>query len=279
MSYNLLANKKGIIFGALDPASIAWKIALKAKAEGADFTLTNTAVALRFGQLDDLAEQCNAKIIPADATDIADIEKLLQESMDHLGGKLDFILHAIGMSPNVRKKKGYTDLNYNFLNKTIDISALSLHKLLQTALKMDAVNQGGSILALSYIAAQRTFPDYGDMADAKATLESIVRNFGYHYGKHNQVRVNAVSQSPTPTTAGTGVNRFDKFLTFAQELSPLGNANAESCADYCVTLFSDLTRMVTMQTLYHDGGYSAMGMTPELLDLIHDTLQSQQNKG
>ena len=268
MAKQLLTGKKGIIFGALNNQSIAWQIALKAKEEGADFTLTNAPVALRFGQINDLAEQCETEVIPADATKTEDLKALFEKSMEKLGGPIDFVLHAIGMSPNVRKKRAYTNLNYTFYQQTLDVSALSFHKVLQTAYQMDALNEYASVLALSYIAAQRTFPDYNDMADAKATLESIARTFGYYYGKHKKVRVNTVSQSPTYTTAGSGVKGFDQFYTYADKISPLGNASAESCADFCIVLFSDYTRLVTMQNLYHDGGFSNMGMSPDILDML-----------
>ncbi|PSJ74916.1 enoyl-ACP reductase [Sphingobacteriales bacterium UPWRP_1] len=266
MANNLLAGKKGIIFGALDEKSIAWKVALRAKEQGAEFTLTNAPVAMRLGQIKDLAAACNAQIIPADATQEADLENLFRQSMEILGGGIDFVLHAVGMSPNVRKKRPYTDLNYQFYSQTIDVSAMSLHKLLQTAYKLDALNEWGSVVALSYIAAQRTFPDYNDMADAKAMLESIARTFGYYYGTAKKVRINTISQSPTITTAGTGVKGFDRFFDYADKMSPLGNAPAEACADYCVALFSDLTRYVTMQNLFHDGGFSSMGMNPAVME-------------
>ncbi len=266
MAYNLLEGKKGIIFGALDEKSIAWKVAEKAHQEGAKFTLTNAPIALRMGKINDLASQCQAEVLPADATSIEDLEKLVSESMDILGGKLDFVLHSIGMSPNVRKNKPYTDLNYDWFQKTLDISGLSFHKVLQTLDKTDAMNQWGSILALTYIAAQRTFPDYSDMAQAKAVLESIARSYGYFFAKKNQVRVNTISQSPTMTTAGTGVGGFDLFYDYAHKMSPLGNASAEDCANYVVVMFSDLTRMVTMQNLMHDGGFSASGITSELME-------------
>ena len=263
---NLLAGKRGIIFGALDEKSIAWQVALKAHEQGAIFTLTNAPVALRMGEINKLAEQCNTIVIPADATLIEDLEKLVDQSVSHLGGKIDFILHSIGMSPNVRKGKTYTDLNYDWLMKTLDISAISFHKLLQTLHKKDAINEWGSILALTYIAAQRAFPGYGDMADAKATLESIVRSFGLYYGNAKKVRVNSVSQSPTVTTAGAGIKGFDAFLGFAEKMSPLGNAPSEACANYCITLFSDLTKYVTMQNLYHDGGFSNMGVSEYVME-------------
>ena len=263
---NLLAGKRGIIFGALDEKSIAWQVALKAHEQGAIFTLTNAPVALRMGEINKLAEQCNTIVIPADATLIEDLEKLVDQSVSHLGGKIDFILHSIGMSPNVRKGKTYTDLNYDWLMKTLDISAISFHKLLQTLHKKDAINEWGSILALTYIAAQRAFPGYGDMADAKATLESIVRSFGLYYGNAKKVRVNSVSQSPTVTTAGAGIKGFDAFFGFAEKMSPLGNAPSEACANYCITLFSDLTKYVTMQNLYHDGGFSNMGVSEYVME-------------
>ncbi len=268
MSNNLLKDKRGIIFGALDENSIAWKVALKAHEQGAKFVLTNAPVALRMGEINKLAEQCGTIVIGADATSVEDLEKLVNQSVEHLGGKLDFVLHSIGMSPNIRKGKTYTDLNYEWFQKTLDISALSLHKLLQTCMKLDAVNEWGSILALTYIASQRAFPGYGDMANAKATLESIARSFGYYYGTQKKVRVNTISQSPTVTTAGSGVKGFDEFLGFAEKMSPLGNAPAEACADYCITLFSDLTRYVTMQNLYHDGGFSSVGVSEAVMGFM-----------
>lgn len=264
--YNLLKGKRGIIFGALDERSIAWKVALKAHEEGAAFTLTNAPIALRMGQINQLAETCNSEVIPADATSLEDLEALFTKSMEVLGGKLDFVLHSIGMSPNVRKNKPYRDLNYDWFQKTLDISGLSFHKVLQTADKLDAMNDWGSILALSYIAAQRTFPDYSDMAQAKALLESIARSYGYFFAKKNKVRVNTISQSPTMTTAGSGVGGFDVFFDYADKMSPLGNATAEECADYVIVMFSDLTRKVTMQNLMHDGGFSTSGITDALIE-------------
>lgn len=268
MNYNLLKGKRGIIFGALDESSIAWKTAEKCYAEGASFTLTNAPIAMRMGAINQLAEKCGAEIIPADATLLEDLEKLIDQSMEKLGGKLDFILHSIGMSPNVRKNKPYTDLSYDFLTKTLDVSAVSFHKVIQTAYKKDAMIEWGSIAGLTYIAAQRAFPSYSDMADAKATLESIARSFGYHYGKYRKVRINTVSQSPTWTTAGSGVKGFDAFFNYANTLSPLGNASAEDCANYCVFLFSDLSRMVTMQNLFHDGGFSSTGVSEEIMEMM-----------
>lgn len=265
MSHNLLKGKRGIIFGALNKDSIAWKTALQAHEDGAKFVLTNAPIALRMGEINELAEQCNAEIIPADATSIEDLTNLFEKSQEILGGKLDFVLHSIGMSPNVRKGKEYGDLNYDWFLKTLDISGLSFHKVLQTAEKTDAMNEWGSILALTYIAAQRTFPDYGDMAQAKAVLESIARSYGYRFAKKNNVRVNTISQSPTMTTAGSGVGGFDVFLDYANKMSPLGNASAEDCAKYIVMMFSDYTRMVTMQNLMHDGGFSSSGITEEII--------------
>jgi enoyl-[acyl-carrier protein] reductase I len=266
MSYNLLKGKKGIIFGALDPNSIAWKVAEKCHEEGAQFVLTNAPIAMRLGAINQLAEKCSAKIIPADVTSNEDMENLLKQSMEILGGKVDFILHSVGMSLNIRKGKQYTELDYEFMKKTLDISAISLHRLLQTAQRLDAINEWGSVVALTYIAAQRVFPDYNEMADAKAMLESIARSYGYQYGKLKKVRVNTISQSPTKTTAGSGVKGFDSFFNYADMISPLGNAPAESCADYCVVMFSDLTRMVTMQNLFHDGGFSYTGISKEVMD-------------
>lgn len=270
MSYGLLKGKKGIIFGALDSNSIAWKVAQRAHEEGAVFTLTNAPVAMRLGAINELAQATGSQVIPADATSGEDLNHLFKTSMEVLGGKLDFVLHSIGMSPNVRKSIPYTETNYDFYHKTLDISAISLHRVLHTAMKQDAMNDWGSVVALTYIAAQRVFPDYNDMADAKSLLESITRSFGYHYGKAKKVRVNTISQSPTRTTAGSGVKGFDGFFTFADRMSPLGNASAESCADYCITMFSDLTRMVTMQNLFHDGGYSFTGVSQEIMDGIKE---------
>ena len=268
MPHQLLKGKKGIIFGALDERSIAWKTALAAVAEGAEIVLTNAPIALRMGKINELAKLCNAQVIPADATSTTDLENLMQKSMEIFGGKMDFILHSIGMSPNVRKNIEYTNTNYDNFLKTIDISALSLHRVCQAAMKADALNEWSSILGLSYIAAQRAFPGYNDMADAKALLESIARSFGYQYGFAKKVRVNTVSQSPTVTTAGSGVAGFDVFFHYAEKMSPLGNASAEDCANYCVMLFSDYTRMVTMQNLFHDGGFSNTGVSNLVIEEI-----------
>lgn len=261
MSYNLLKGKRGVIFGALNDKSIAWKVAEKAVEEGATITLSNTPVAVRMGDVSKLGEKLGAEVIPADATNVEDLEMVFQRSTEVLGGKIDFVLHSIGMSPNVRKKRLYDDIDYDLLNKTLDISAVSFHKMIQAAKKLDAIAEYGSIVALSYIAAQRTMFGYNDMADAKALLESIARSFGYIYGREKHVRINTVSQSPTPTTAGRGVLGMGELMEFAESMSPLGNATAEECADYVLTLFSDFTRKVTMQNLYHDGGFSSMGMS------------------
>lgn len=268
MAYNLLKGKRGIIFGALDENSIAWKTALKVKEEGGIFTLTNAPIAMRLGAINKLAEECNAQVIPADATSEADLANLFTKSMEILGGKIDFVLHSIGQSPNIRKGKEYGDMNYEWYLKTIDISALSFHKVLQASEKLDAMNEWGSVVALSYIAAQRAYPDYTDMAQAKAMLESIARSYGQRYGTKKKVRVNTISQSPTKTTAGTGISGFDVFFDFAQMMSPLGNASAEDCANYVTVMFSDFTRMVTMQNLMHDGGFSSSGITNELIERL-----------
>lgn len=264
--FNLLKGKRGIIFGALDQNSIAWKTAEKVHQEGGKFVLTNAPVAIRMGKINELASATGSNIIPADATSVEDLTLLVKESMEILGGKLDFILHSVGMSVNVRKNVPYTQSNYEYTFKGWDVSALSFHKLCQVVYKNDAMNQWGSIVALTYIAAQRTFPDYNDMADNKAYLESIARSFGYFFGKEKNVRVNTISQSPTPTTAGQGVQGFDGFIAYADKMSPLGNATAEDCASYIACLFSDLTKKVTMQNLYHDGGYSSVGVSQEVID-------------
>lgn len=275
--YNLLKGKRGIIFGALNEDSIAWKVAERAYEEGAKFTLTNTPMAIRFGTVNELSEKCNSKVISADATNVPDIENLYTESMSFLDGKIDFILHSIGMSLNVRKSRSYDDLDYNFLMKTLDISAMSFHKMLQVAQKMDVINQWGSVVGLSYIAAQRTLFRYNDMAEAKAMLESIARSFGYIYGVKKKIRINTISQSPTLTTAGKGVKGMESLLDFTERMSPLGNASALECADYCITLFSDLTRKVTMQNLYHDGGFSSMGMSERAMHVYDKSLNCDCN--
>lgn len=278
MSYNLLKGKRGIIFGALDNKSIAWKVAERAYEEGASLTLSNTATALRFGQIDELAEKCDAEVVIADATKTDDLVHVFERAMEIQGGKIDFVLHSIAMSLNVRKKRVYYDVDYNFLNKTLDISAISFHKMLQVAFKMDAISEWGSVVALSYIAAQRTLYGYNDMADAKALLESIARSFGYIYGRERNIRVNTISQSPTITTAGSGVKGVGSLLDFTKRMSPLGNADAQECANYCITLFSDLTRKVTMQNLYHDGGFSSMGMSLSAMSVYDKNLNNSLNK-
>jgi enoyl-[acyl-carrier protein] reductase I len=266
MAYNLLKGKRGIIFGALDEHSIAWKTAERIHEEGGIFVLTNAPIAMRMGQIKTLAEKTGSEIIPADATSVEDLENLIAQSMVILGGKLDFVLHSIGMSVNVRKGKPYTDQNYDWTQKGWDVSALSFHKTMQTLYKRDAMNEWGSIVALTYMAAQRVFPDYNDMADNKAYLESIARSFGYFFGKDKKVRVNTISQSPTPTTAGQGVKGFDGFIAYAEKMSPLGNATAEDCANYTIAMFSDLTRRVTLQNLFNDGGFSNMGVSDLVMD-------------
>jgi len=274
MSFNLLKGKKGIIFGALDNKSIAWKVAEKAHTEGATFTLSNTPTAARFGQIEELAKKTNSEIILADATSVEDLTNVFAKSMEVMGGKVDFVLHSIGMSLNVRKKRVYNELDYKYLDKTLDISAISFHKMLQVAYKLDAINNWGSVLALSYIASQKTHFGYNDMADAKALLESIARSFGYIYGRERKIRVNTISQSPTITTAGAGVKDVGGLLDFTERMSPLGNADADECADYCITLFSDLTRKVTMQNLYHDGGFSSMGMSQKIMHMYNKSLDA-----
>jgi enoyl-[acyl-carrier protein] reductase I len=267
MSNNLLAGKRGVIFGALNEQSIAWKVAEQCVAHGAKITLSNAPVAMRMGEIKGLSEKLGAEVIMADATNLEDLDKLFTQSQEILGGKLDFVLHSIGMGVNVRKNKPYTDLNYEWHKQTMDISAMSFHKVMQTLYKQDAMNEWGSIVALTYMAAQRTFPDYSEMAEAKAMLESYARSFGYHFGVKNKVRVNTISQSPTWTTAGSGVKGFKEFFDYGDKMSPLGNAPAEACANYCVAVFSDLMRYVTMQNLFHDGGFSNMGMNPAVLGL------------
>ena len=268
MSYNLLKGKRGIIFGALDPNSIAWITAERVHQEGGTFVLSNAPIAMRMGQINELAEKTGSQVIAADATSEEDLENLVKQSVEILGGKLDFILHSIGMSINVRKGRAYTDQKYDWTQKGTDVSAMSFHKVMQTLYKNDAMNQWGSIVALTYMAAQRVFPDYNDMADNKALLESIARSFGYFFGRDKNVRVNTISQSPTPTTAGKGVKGFDGFISYAERMSPLGNATALDCANYTVSLFSDLTKRVTLQNLFNDGGFSNMGVSDSIMDLV-----------
>ena len=269
MSNSILKGKKGIIFGALDESSIAWVTANKIYNEGGRFVLTNAPVAIRMGNIEKLAKQTESKVIPADATSLEDLENLIKSALNDLGSKLDFVLHSIGMSVNVRKGKEYTDLNHDWMTKGWDVSAVSFHKLMQTLFKLDAMNEWGSIVALTYIASQRTFPNYNDMADNKAYLESIARSFGYYFGKEKKVRVNTISQSPTLTTAGKGVKGIDDFLNYAELTSPLGNASAEECADYTISLFSDYTRKVTLQNLFNDGGFSNVGVSQEIIDKLN----------
>ncbi len=264
MSYGLLKGKKGIIFGALNDQSIAWKVAERCHEEGAEFILSNAPIAMRMGELNTLAEKTGSDVIGADATSIEDLEKLFDAAIAKFG-KIDFILHSIGMSVNVRKGKHYTEMNYDWLEKGWDVSAVSFHKVMRVAWEKDCMNEWGSILALTYIAAQRTFPDYNDMADNKSYLESIARTFGYYWGDR-KVRVNTISQSPTPTTAGSGVKGFSGFLGYAEDMSPLGNADAMDCANYCVAMFSDLTKKVTMQNLFNDGGFSNTGVSQKVVE-------------
>lgn len=273
----ILKGKKGIIFGALDNKSIAWKVAELAHAEGAEFILTNAPIALRMGAINELAEKTNSEVIPCDVTLEEDLNQLIDKATAKFG-QLDFVLHSIGMSLNVRKKNAYTDLNYDFMHKTFDISAISFHRLMQILMKKDAMKEWGSIVALTYIAAQRVFPDYNEMAEAKSLLESFARSFGYHFGKTKKVRVNTISQSPTMTTAGSGVGGFDAFFTYADKMSPLGNASAEDCARYVVSLFSDYTRYVTMQNLFHDGGFSYTGISGDIMDLVSKAGASETSK-
>jgi enoyl-[acyl-carrier protein] reductase I len=273
MSYGLLKGKRGIIFGALNDLSIAWKVAVRTVEEGATITLSNTPIAIRMGQTNELAQQLGCEVIPADATSYEDLQEVFRRSQEVLGGKIDFVLHSIGMSPNVRKGRTYDDLDYNMYNKTLDISALSFHKMLQAAKAQDAIAEYGSIIALSYMAAQRTMSGYNDMSDAKALLESIARSFGYIYGHERNVRINTISQSPTMTTAGSGIKGMDRLFDFANRMSPLGNASAEECANYCIAMFSDLTRKVTMQNLFHDGGFSSMGMSLRAMSIYEKGLE------
>ena len=273
--YNLLKGKRGIIFGALDSKSIAWKVAERAHEEGATFVLSNAPVALRLGTISELAEKTGSQVIPADATSMMDLEVLVDKAVEILGGKIDFVLHSIGMSVNVRRGNHYTNQDYNFTKTGFDVSALSFHRVMSVLYKKDAMNEWGSIVALSYMAAQRVFPDYNDMADNKAYLESIARSFGYFYGRDKNVRVNTISQSPTPTTAGSGVKGFDGFVAYAEKMSPLGNATALECADYTITLFSDLTKKVTLQNLFHDGGFSNMGVSNPIMENFMNTFEDE----
>lgn len=266
--YNLLKGKRGIIFGALDENSIAWKTAERVHEEGGVFVLTNAPASIRMGSIDQLAEKTGSQIIAADATSVTDLEYLVDQAVVLLGGKIDFVLHSIGMSVNVRKGNHYTNQNYEYTQKGWDVSAVSFHKVMQVLYQKDAMNEWGSIIALTYMAAQRVFPDYNDMADNKAYLESVARSFGYFFGKNKKVRVNTISQSPTPTKAGHGVKGFDGFISFSNKMAPLGNATALDCANYTIAMFSDLTKRVTLQNLYNDGGFSNMGVSQEIVDQL-----------
>lgn len=268
VGYGLLKGKKGLIFGALDDRSIAWRVALACHREGAKMVLSNVPIALRLGKLEALSKEIDAPIIPCDVADAADVDNLMKETASKLGN-IDFILHAIGMSPNIRKKLPYESLDYDFFNQTLDISAMSLHRVLHFATQEnDLLNDGGSVVALSYIGAQRIFSKYSDMNDAKALLESIARNYGSRLAGRG-IRVNTVSQAPTKTSAGSGIRGFDSMFAFAEKLAPMGNPTADECADYCVTLFSDMTKKVTMQNLFHDGGFSTNGISEEMMnDLV-----------
>lgn len=273
-SYGLLEGKKGVIFGALVESSLAWAVAERVYDEGGRFTLSNAPVARRLGSVDALAEKTESPIVWADATSDEDLAALFAE-VKQTYGQVDFLVHSIGMGLNVRKDRPYENLNYDWYHKTLDISAISLHRIIHHAMEADALADGASIVALSYIGAQRTYSKYSEMGDAKALLESIVRSYGYRLGKR-KIRINAISQSPTRTVAGSGIAGFDAMFEFADRIAPLGNADAASCADYAVTLLSDLTRMVTMQTLYNDGGYSSMGFSDELIDVLAPALAKDQ---
>lgn len=278
MITNLLEGKKGIVFGALNDKSIAWHVAEKAHAQGARLVLTNAPVAIRMGTIGELADKTGSMVISADATSMNDLEELFVKSTEYFDGKIDFVLHSIGMSPNVRKGIPYAEISYENMLKTLDISALSFHRILQTAYKLDAIKEWGSVVGLTYVAAQRTLAGYNDMGDAKALLESIARSFGYIYGKERHVRVNTVSQSPTATTAGAGISGFDSLVDFSDRMSPLGNADAGDCADVCITLFSDLTKKITMQNIFNDGGFSSMGMSQRAIEQYRKSFEECPDK-
>jgi enoyl-[acyl-carrier protein] reductase I len=274
-SYGLLKGKKGIIFGPLDESSIGWQIALAAHREGAQLAISNVAIAMRVGQVQDLAALCgDAPLIVCDASNNEEIDAAFKQ-LKELFGPVDFIVHSIGMSQNIRKALPYEDLNYDWYLRTLDVSAVSLHRIISFALKNEALASGASIVAMSYIAAQRNYSAYSDMGDAKALLESIARSYGTRLAGRG-IRINTVSQSPTPTRAGSGIEHFEKMYAFADRISPLGNASAEECADYVTTLLSDLTRKVTMQNLFHDGGYSSVGITMPLLKLMYAAMQDEE---
>ena len=272
--YGLLKGKKGVVFGPLDESSIGWQIALHAYREGAEIAISNVAAALRFGNIEELSALCgNAPLIVCDASNNEDVDNCFKEVKDKIG-PVDFIVHSIGMSQNIRKQLPYEDLNYEWFMKTLDVSGLSLHRIVSFALKNGAINDGGSILALSYIASQRNYWSYSDMGDAKSLLESIVRSYGPRLAKFN-IRINTISQSPTYTKAGSGIPGFEKMFEYGDLMSPLGNASAEECAEYSMTILSDLSRKVTMQNLFHDGGYSSMGATIPMIKLAHEVLNDK----
>ena len=273
--YGLLKGKKGIVFGPLDESSIGWQIALHAYREGAEIAISNVAAALRFGNIDELSTLCgNAPMIVCDASKNEDVDACFKELKEKMG-PVDFIVHSIGMSQNIRKQLPYEDLNYEWFIKTLDVSALSLHRLVSYALKNEAINEGGSILSLSYIASQRNYWTYSDMGDAKSLLESIVRSYGPRLAR-KAIRINTISQSPTYTKAGSGIPGFEKMYEYSDLMSPLGNASAEECAEYTMTILSDLSRKVTMQNLFHDGGYSSMGATIPMIKLAHEVLNDKE---
>ncbi|MGB7512201.1 MAG: enoyl-ACP reductase [Pelodictyon phaeoclathratiforme] len=273
--YGLLKGKKGIVFGPLDESSIGWQIALHAYREGAEIAISNVAAALRFGNIEELSTLCgNAPMFVCDASKNEDVDACFKELKEKMG-PVDFIVHSIGMSQNIRKQLPYEDLNYEWFIKTLDVSALSLHRLVSYALKNEAINKGGSILSLSYIASQRNYWTYSDMGDAKSLLESIVRSYGPRLARQ-AIRINTISQSPTYTKAGSGIPGFEKMYEYSDLMSPLGNASAEECAEYCMTILSDLSRKVTMQNLFHDGGYSSMGATIPMIKLAHEVLNDKE---
>ena len=273
--YGLLKGKKGIVFGPLDESSIGWQIAVHAYREGAEIAISNVAAALRFGNIGELSALCgNAPLIVCDASNNDDVDNCFKELKEKIG-PVDFIVHSIGMSQNIRKQLPYEDLNYEWFMRTLDVSGLSLHRIVSYALKNEAINDGGSILALSYIASQRNYWSYSDMGDAKSLLESIVRSYGPRLARHG-VRINTISQSPTYTKAGSGIPGFEKMYEYSDLMSPLGNASAEECAEYTMTILSDLSRKVTMQNLFHDGGYSSMGATIPMIKLAHEVLNDKE---
>ncbi|HCD36273.1 enoyl-ACP reductase [Chlorobium phaeovibrioides] len=273
--YGLLKGKKGIVFGPLDESSIGWQIAVHAYGEGASIAISNVAAAMRFGNTDELSALCgNAPVIVCDASKNDDVDSCFKELKEKVG-KVDFIVHSIGMSQNIRKQLPYEELNYEWFMKTLDVSGLSLHRLVSYALKNDVLNDGASVLALSYIASQRNYWTYSDMGDAKSLLESIVRSYGPRLARRG-IRINTISQSPTYTKAGSGIPGFEKMYEYSDLMSPLGNASAVECAEYAMTVLSDLSRKVTMQNLFHDGGYSSMGATIPMIKLAHEVLNDQE---